>query len=377
MNGIRRVFRVAMGVALTVTTVLSTIALGAGSAAAATNTGAVYVLTNTAANNAVAIYNRGADGSLTAAGSVLTRGAGAGAGLGSQGAIVLSENGQWLFAVNAGSNEITSFAVQSTGLTAVSKVSSGGKVPISLTVHKDYLYVLNGGTATDPGNIAGFMVSPHGALTPLPGSARPLSSGAAGSTIGPAEVSFNPAGDLLVVTEKNTNKIDVYDVDDGGIAQAPITFASHGAVPFGFAFNKRGYLIVSEAGPGALSSYDASEDSFQVISGSVSTQQLAPCWVIATKNGKFAYTTDAHSGAISGFRIGNDGSLTALTPGGITGNTGGAPLDIGLSVASHFLYADNSGTHGINVFAVQSDGTLAALPGVTGLPASAVGLAAR
>jgi 6-phosphogluconolactonase (cycloisomerase 2 family) len=356
---------------------LSTIALGAGSAAAATNTGAVYVLTNTAANNAVAIYNRGADGSLTAVGSVLTGGAGAGAGLGSQGAIVLSENGQWLFAVNAGSNEITSFAVQSTGLTAVSKVSSGGKVPISLTVHKDYLYVLNGGTATDPGNIAGFMVSPHGALTPLPDSVRPLSSGAAGSTIGPAEVSFNPAGDSLVVTEKNTDKIDVYEVDDGGIAQAPITHASNGAVPFGFAFNKRGYLIVSEAGPGALSSYDASEDSFQVISGSVPTQQLAPCWVIATKNGKFAYTTDAHSGAISGFRIGNDGSLTALTPGGATGSTGGAPLDIGLSVDSHFLYADNSGTHGINVFAVQSDGTLVALPGVTGLPASAVGLAAR
>jgi 6-phosphogluconolactonase len=93
-----------------------------------------------------------------------------------------------------------------------------------------------------------------------------------------------------VVTEKSTNKIDVYPVDDDGVAQAPTTYGSFGATPFGFAFDKRGDLIVSEAAAGALSSYAASGDEFQVLSGSVSTHQEAPCWVVVTKNGKFAYT---------------------------------------------------------------------------------------
>ena len=52
---------------------------GAGAAAAAGDNGAVYTLTNSAAGNAVAIFNRAADGTLTPAGSVSTGGLGTGA----------------------------------------------------------------------------------------------------------------------------------------------------------------------------------------------------------------------------------------------------------------------------------------------------------
>ena len=377
MKGMNRLLRVAAGLIVSATTMLSTVALGAGTALAGEgNAGAVYVLTNATPNNAVAIFRRAGNGTLSAAGSVPTGGAGAGTGLGSQGALILSDNNRWLFAVNAGSNEISAFEVRHDGLALVNKVASGGKFPISLTVHKNTLYVLNGGTTGDPGNISGFEIGRHGALTVLDGSTQPLSSNAPGSSIGPAEVKFSPHGDVLVVTEKNTNTIDVYAVDDDGIAQSPVAHPSNGAVPFGFDFNKRGYLVVSEAGPSALSSYDVGNDDFESITASIPTEQLAPCWVITTKNGKYAYTTDAHSGAISGFRVSNDGSLKALTPGGVTGSTGGAPLDMALSGNSQYLYALNSGTLGINAFAVQEDGSLQSLPGITGLPASAFGLAA-
>src|ERR1043166_8949267 len=60
--------------------------------------GAVYALTNAAAGNAVAMYTRGADGSLWWVGSVSTGGTGAGASLGSQGALALSDDGRWVFA---------------------------------------------------------------------------------------------------------------------------------------------------------------------------------------------------------------------------------------------------------------------------------------
>src|SRR5216117_572914 len=53
---------------------------------------AVYTVTNQVAGNAVAVFNRGADGTLRAAGQVATGGTGTGGGLGSQGAVALSND---------------------------------------------------------------------------------------------------------------------------------------------------------------------------------------------------------------------------------------------------------------------------------------------
>ena len=51
------------------------------------------------------------------------------------------------------------------------------------------------------------------------------------------------------MTEKNTNLIDTYEVDDDtGLASGPSRAARRlGATPFGFGFDKRERLIVSEA----------------------------------------------------------------------------------------------------------------------------------
>src|SRR5437879_5005501 len=168
--------------------------------------GAVYTLTNQVGGNAVAAFTRGADGRLASAGSVATGGTGTGASLGSQGAVSLSNDGRRLFAVNAGSNDVSVFAVSPTGLALASRTASGGTLPISLTVHGNVLYVLNAGGS---GNISGFTLGASGDLTPIAGATLPLS----GSTVGPADVQFSPDGSRLVVTEKNTNLLDVYAVD--------------------------------------------------------------------------------------------------------------------------------------------------------------------
>src|SRR2546427_7872050 len=186
-----------------------------------TGPGAVYTLTNQVAGNAVAVFTRGADGRLTAAGTVATGGAGTGASLGSQSAVSLSNDGRWLFAVNAGSNDVSVFAVSPAGLALASRTASGGTLPISLTVHGSVLYVLNGGGS---GNISGFTVGSSGDVTPITGATLPLS----GSTVGPADVQFSPDGRHLVVTEKNTNLLDVYAVDANGVASGPTTTASAG-----------------------------------------------------------------------------------------------------------------------------------------------------
>src|SRR3989442_1754208 len=87
---------------------LVALAASAGSAAASDEAaGAVYTLTNAASGNAVLAFERAGDGTLRPAGSFGTRGLGTGGGLGSQGALVSSNDGRWLYAVNAGSNEIS------------------------------------------------------------------------------------------------------------------------------------------------------------------------------------------------------------------------------------------------------------------------------
>src|ERR1700741_110574 len=64
--------------------------------------GFVYTETN-GANNAVLVFNRAANSALSLAATVPTGGLGGGVvSVGSQGALALSPDGQWLFAVNEG-----------------------------------------------------------------------------------------------------------------------------------------------------------------------------------------------------------------------------------------------------------------------------------
>ena len=358
--------------------VASFVLSGVGVAAAAEDGGAVYTLTNSAAGNAVAIFNRAADGTLTPAGSVSTGGLGTGAGLGSQGALTLSSNHQWLFAVNAGSNEISVFAVRADGLTLTDKVPSGGLHPISVTNYKNLVFVLNDGGS---GNIAGFMLGAHGQLAAIADSTRNLSNHGVGAAPGPAQISFSPEGEVLVVTEKNTNLIDTFAVDEDGMAGNVVTHPSAGVTPFGFAFAGHGALIVSEAAGGAAnassaSSYDVADDSFQLVSAAVPTRQTAACWAAATKNGKYVYTANAGSGSRSLYGVGRDGAMALLNS--VAGSTGAGshPSDMALSHNSQFLFVLANVTQSIGAFEIQADGSLTAISGANGLPAAAVGLAA-
>jgi len=339
--------------------------------------GAVYTMSNAQAANEILIFDRGTQGTLAFAGKISTGGAGTGGGLGNQGGLTLTDDGRWLLAVNAGSSDVSVFAVDAKTLTLVDLVSSGGAQPVSVTAHDDLVFVLN--AASD--SIAGFRLSEHGRLSPIAGSTRALS----GAGTGPAEIAFSRNGRTLIVTEKNANLIDTFSVDERGAVGPIRTTPSHGATPFGFAVGKRGQILVSEAFGGAanasaVSSYELDRDgALNLVSGSTPTNQTAACWVLVVKGGRLAYTTNTGSGSISGFAIDHDGELGLLTPNGRTGVTGATsgPIDLASSEDGRFLYSLNSGTHTVGVFRIEPDGQLIALPFAGGLPASANGLAAR
>ena len=326
---------------------------------------AVFTLTNAASGNGVATFARNDDGTLAYVGTTATGGLGTGANLGSQGSIALGKDGHSLFAVNAGSNSISEFTVTDKSVKLVTTFPSNGIRPISLTVQGNLLYVLNAGSSS----ITGFVLHDNDAVS-LAGSTQPLLGN------NPAQVAFSPHGSQLVVTEKGTKTIDTYPVDNEGRAQAPISSPSAGATPFGFAFDNRGRAFVSEAA-GSASSYNVDDAGAQVISGAVATNQGAPCWLVVTRNGRYAYTANAGSGSISGFSIANDGSLALLAASGVTASLGAGshPLDEAVSENGRFLYVLVDGRHTIAGYRIGEDGSLSPLGEVGALPAAAVGLA--
>ena len=372
---------IAIFVGLLVLATFSRAAFGQGNFHA----GAVYVLTNQV-NNEVSVFQRSHDGTLTFAASFPTGGAGDPVPippdpptdpLASQGALIIGSGNQFLFAVNAGSNQISVLKIRKDELVLADIVDSGGIRPISLTFHEGLLYVLNeGGTP----NITGFTVADDGTLTPLPGSARPLIGGTGAD---PAQINFSPDGSLLVVTEKAGNRIDTYMIDDDGLPSAPLDNPSNGITPFGFAFNNSGTLIVSEAFGGvpnasAVSSYSAPDSGIlSVISGSVPNFQTASCWVVTTNSGRLAFVSNTGSGNVSSYGVGDEGTLTLLSS--VAGDTGmdSAPIDMALSNNSHFLYVQAAGSQSVASFRVNKDGTLTMIDSDGGLPLGAQGIAAK
>lgn len=374
--------------AAVVSCILSFASLGAADRVDATQpnritAGAAYTASNSSSGNEVFAYKRSRSGQLAFVQAFPTGGTGNDdpAALGNQGGVILSQDGSWLLVVNPGSNDVSVFRVaQNSGLSLTDTEPSNGELPVSVTMHGNLVYVLNGG---GDGNISGYTIDATGNLTPLAGSVQPLS----GMTLpAPAQIQFTPAGDSLVVTEKNTNLIDTYAVDGSGVAGAPVINASAGETPFGFDFSQQGFLIVSEAfgglpDIGAVSNYLLNGDGeLEVVDASEPTHETAPCWIVTTESGRFTYTTNTGSGTITGFRIDRSGQLIALDSDGITAETGldSLPTDEALSDGSRFLYALNSGTHEIIGFRVnQFDGSLEPVSSVGGVPPFAFGLVAR
>jgi len=350
---------------LTMFLISGSLLAGAAPASYAWPAGTVYTESNASTGNQVLVFHRAADGTLTPAGAVASGGMGTGAPLASQGAVALGGGGDWLFAVNAGSDSISSFSVRNGGLVLADTASSGGTTPVSIAVSGHLLYVLNqGGT----GNIAGFWVGDRGELKPIPGSSRPLSSASASAE----EAGFSPDQSTLVVSEKATRTLDTYQVKAGGLVTGPTAHPSNGAGPYGFTFTGWDELLVTEAAVDAVSSYDLVHGKLSLVSPSVPSEGVAPCWIAATPDGRFAYAANAHNGTIAGFSVGRKGALAFL---GFTPTASSLLLD--LAATRDDLYALAEGTNQILEYQVGGDGGLTGIGQTGGLPASAAGLVAH
>jgi 6-phosphogluconolactonase len=335
---------------------------------------AVFVMTNDADANQVVAFQRDPNGRLENSRAYATGGRGSGGTvdpLASQGSLTLSADGAWLFAANAGSGSLSVFRVNGAQLELADRVATEGSEPNSIAQNGSLVYVLN--TAGSSGVVGFHFIG--GKLVRIPHSLRFLSANAVAS----GSVAFSPDGQFLIVTEKATNDLDVFKVlSDGSLSQATIT-ASVGPGAFSARFTQKDVALVSETGPGAanlsaISSYSVqSNGTLTPISSSVPTLGSANCWNVVTPDGRFVYVSNAGSGSVSGFAIGNGGALTPL-PGTVVAlnPSGSSNIDVAISSDGKFLYTLNAGTGTVGMFAIQpANGTLTDLGTAGDLPAGA------
>jgi DNA-binding beta-propeller fold protein YncE len=346
-------------------------AVGAGLAAAALLAGpasahpqkprgAVFVQTDDPAGNTIVAYDRNPDGSLAQAGSYRTGGLGGVLDgsvvdhLASQGSLQLHDG--LLYAVNAGSDTITVFAVDGDRLIRRQVLPSFGDFPVSLATHGNVVYVLN---ARRGGSVQGYARA-GGSLVPIPRWHRGLGldpNAAPEFTHTPGQVAFTPGGDRLVVTTKaNTNAVEVFGVDRfGGLSSRPATTVLPGAVPFAVAFDAHGSLALAEAGPNAVATFNLDRRGNLTPIAQAATGQAATCWIVNV-GGRY-YLSNAGSATLSAF----DGALEplAITP------TQAGTVDAAGSSDGRFLYVQTGAAGGVDAFRVGPDGALTPAGSVT------------
>jgi 6-phosphogluconolactonase len=346
--------------------------------------GYVYTESNATAQNEILVYDQHADGSLTLDATVASGGNGIGIyqglGLDGQGALALSDNNEWLFAVNAGSNSVSSFKVHNDGsLTLAHTESSGGTVPISLCIHHHHLYVVNSSSS----NICGFTVGTGGTLTVIPNSNLPLSS----AMSDPAQIAFSPNGEYLYVTEKATDKICSFDVDANGVASFDQAFSSTGHTPFGFSIARDNYMVVSNANttaPGVPVPNGASCTSYSginpgnlnAVNGAVPDHQSAACWVSTTQYGRFAYISNTGSNNISSYYVAPWGGIYLIHGSAVSTGAGSLPKDNCVAADNYYFYVLHTGTGEIGGYHRAFLGGLVSVGNTPNLPEFATGLVA-
>ncbi|HEX3511970.1 MAG TPA: beta-propeller fold lactonase family protein [Solirubrobacteraceae bacterium] len=372
------------------TLVLALAAIGAfalpGSAFAAHGSSAavghVYLDGNTAGANTIAAYDRAPDGSLTPTpGSPFSAGgAGLGTGLGSQGAIQTAENGRFVLAVDAGSNQVSVLRTNPDGsLTQApgSPVSSDGVKPVSIAVHGDLVYVANDGDATHSANYTGFVLTAAGQLVPLPNST--VNAPGAANDLG--DVLFNSNGRKLVGTEVASSQIDSFQVDGRGYLDAApgSPFAGQGLGAFGSAFRPTSPHQLFVSNPhnvgndvGTVSAFDVGGNGelSSIGDSPFGDLQNAPCWVAITPDGQYLFAVNTASGTVSGFSINQSGDLTLLGSTPVNDNGGVGGTDATTSPDGQNLYINETAAHGVAEMAING-GTLTELSGSpVALPAS-------
>lgn len=352
--------------------------------------GNAYVMDNNPDGNRMVVYGRYSNGALLNFGSVRTGGLGAGDNaaadpLGGQDSVILSEDGRFLYSVNAGSDDISVFFLTRRGRPVlIQTISSNGDFPVSMTLDDDVLYVLNAGSN---GSIAGYNVAKNGRLSPIEGSVRSLNTGQEGEpegdarNIAPGDIAFDTLNRRLLIpfgrgTEVGEGRLLTFSVDDNNLpSETFVETEAQGRLPFSVDFTSNGTALIAEAlgtvggdpVSGSLSSHNFADGANLLPVDSVDNGQVATCWVRVTHTTDIAFTSNTVADTLTSYSISRNGEITVLE--GAAAADVGSPIDFALTKDDRYMYVTTSDDGGVRGYAVNAQtGQLRELGLFSGLP---------
>ena len=345
----------------------------------------VFVLGNDAEVNSVISFALKA-GELTQMQTVETAGKG-GAG-GNQGGLALDQERGLLFAVNAGSDTISTFEIGARSLELDGVTGAEGAGPMSLATctqaghrGKTLVYVLNEGSRS----IAGFELDRRSRLKFLPGSVQSISA----STSAAAQILFDNSCSAVVVVERNAASFMIYAVGRDGVARTGKNVPSLSAGQLGSAITRNNQLFVSETGTSAASTFglDLRSSNVRPITQTLANGQAGSCWAVATRRTfrcdgwrhdcTMGYVMNAGTANITSYAIKANGQLSLREP--VAQATMGGAFDGALADDDRFLLAQSrvsTEERALNLYSVEKDGSLEYVQVVDGLPATINSVAA-
>lgn len=368
----------------------------------------VYVESNNYMDNqnAILAYKHKDDGTLEQldGSPYLTGGSGVGdppqalGPLDSDTEIRITSDGKFLLAVNSGSNTIAVFRIASDGkLTAVSgsPFPSGGQTPVSISIHGQYVYVVNkshdlapGHTITEAPNYNVLMMDANGALSSAGSTVMTTPGSSPSQVLVSSDGKFAFGDDFLgfmLMPPKGTLRSFIVN-GNGSLApvDTPQAIPDMGGALGLWQHPSQNVLYVGFPLAGKVGVY-----SFHSTTGQLTFQTsvgagLAACWLRTAQNGNRLYCLNSGESTVSMYNTSNAsmpvslgaGKLMLKQPGpNYTVNIMGMPVTLTtsepfafeFSADEKFLYVLNQHTNPdfsvgnynyFHVLSVAADGSL-------------------
>ncbi|WP_284617207.1 lactonase family protein [Aquabacterium humicola] len=336
----------------------------------------LYTQTNDS-TNAIVQFNRGADGRLTRAASVPTGGTGTNGiringssgpnTLGSQFSVVAVASERLLIAANGGDNSLSVFSLDTaTGRpTLLRNTRTAGLRPNSLAVNGPVVYSsFLGGTL----QLGAYRMAADGSLAQIGLYNVAQMSGLNPAQVAPTQILLSPDRRFLMVSPGTaSNAVLSFPINADGTLGNPVANTTDLTTPFAGQFVRTTggstvYLSTGISGV-SLTAYDLSSTGrLSQRSQAAATGVGAPCWLVVTPDGRYAYVGNG-SGSISSYAIGADGTLTLLRaiaaeePSVLMGVNSVAG-DSWVSGDGRYLYSTYLGADKVVTYAIAADGSL-------------------
>ncbi len=231
-----------------------------------------------------------------------------------------------------------------------------GPIAIAISPAAPFLYVANQGS----GDISAFTIDPkNGNLGAVSGSPFVIAVGSH-----PRSIAISPKGDLLFVADPALGKVGVFSISSTGVlaqaAGSPFAVGAGATPSFVTAEPSGRFAYVSDPAHNAVLGLSAGA-ALTPISGSPFAAGAQPQGLTTDPQGALLYAANSGSNNVSGFVIDSSSGALGAVNGSPFATSGKGPIFAAAS--STFLYVADNTTNDVAVFAIGSNGTLAAITG--------------